>query len=156
MDLIIKDMQIPECRKLRQFINDYYPHLEMSVKTGHDQTIFEFMQTDLPPVTVFSGLTQPKEKKEKPLHTYYCLFLPLGIYCGFGAENIHHAYNKAAKHWGARNQIGRPYDDMPESKIQRDCRIYVFDDIKHVELTRKQVSHTLMTKLVKAWREENN
>ena len=95
-------------------------------------------------------------KEEKPLHTYYCLFLPLGIYCGFGAENIHHAYNKAAKHWGARNQIGRPYDDMPESKIQRDCRIYVFDDIKHVELTRKQVSHTLMTKLVKAWREENS
>lgn len=96
------------------------------------------------------------QQEEKPLHTYYCLFLPLGIYCGFGAENIHHAYNKAAKHWGARNQIGRPYDDMPESKIQRDCRIYVFDDIKHVELTRKQVSHTLMTKLVKAWREENN
>ena len=94
-------------------------------------------------------------KEEKPLHTYYCLFLPLGIYCGFGAENIHHAYNKAAKYWGARNQVGRPYDDMPESKIQKDCRIYVFDDIRHVSLTRKEVTHTLMTKLVKAWREEN-
>jgi hypothetical protein len=143
MDLLIKNIQIPECRKLRQFINDYYPHLDTTVQLNSEQ-----QQLDLENAPI-------KKVEEKPFHTYYCLFLPLGIYCGFGAENIHHAYNKAAKHWGARNQIGRPYDDIPQSKVQRDCRIYIFDDIKHVTITRTQVSHTLMTKLVKAWREEN-
>lgn len=99
--------------------------------------------------------------EEKPQHTYYCLFLPLGIYCGFGAENIHHAYNKAAKHWGARNQIGRPYDDMPQSIVHRDLRISVSEkESDFIGCNNpgkyKQVSHTLMTKLVKAWREENS
>lgn len=135
--------------KAARILHEVFPHWkvirprEEAIKQ-YAQGSFQAMSPDVP------------YKEEKPQHTYYCLFLPLGIYCGFGAENIHHAYNKAAKYWGARNQVGRPYDDMPESKIQRDCRIYVFDDIRHVSLTRKEVSHTLMTKLVKAWREENS
>lgn len=100
------------------------------------------------------------QQEEKPLHTYYCLFLPLGIYCGFGAENIHHAYNKAAKHWGARNPINPEYMDngviARKGEYTKEHRIAVFNDIKHMSVNNRAVTHTLMTKLVKAWREENS
>lgn len=95
-------------------------------------------------------------KEEKPQHTFYCLFYPLGIYCDFGAENIHHAYNKAAKYWGAPKQVGNPYDDIPHSVINRQCRILVTPNLTDMSPHHKLISHTLMTKLVKAWREENS
>lgn len=98
--------------------------------------------------------------EEKPQHTYYCLFLPLGIYCGFGAENIHHAYNKAAKHWGNKDKVNESYVVAYNTYV-KNHRISVSDN-EHAFIgcnnpgKYRQVSHTLMTKLVKAWREENN
>lgn len=95
--------------------------------------------------------------EEKPQHTYYCLFLPLGIYCGFGAENIHHAYNKAAKYWGAKANPNSSYIGG-EHRIQNQIeRIQVTDTAKWYDSKEyRLISHTLMTKLVKAWREENS
>lgn len=147
MYLMIDGLQIPECRKLRQFITDYYPHLSQKVG-GSLQN-----QLNLENAAFSNNIM----KSEKPLHTYYCLFLPLGIYCAFGAENIHHAYNKAAKHWGKKNPISQDAAIAPKGEYTREHRISVFDCLKHVNIPiYREVSHTLMTKLVKAWREENN
>lgn len=79
--------------------------------------------------------------------TFYCLFYPLGIYCAFGASNIHHAYNKAAKHWG----FVAPTVSVPMS--QRNKMICV-KDIPPNASQWQCIKQTLMTKLVKAWREE--
>lgn len=99
--------------------------------------------------------------EEKPQHTYYCLFLPLGIYCGFGAENIHHAYNKAAKYWGVRGKAESLNEKQNFNRFYKDERISVSmneRDFIGCNNTGKyrEVTHTLMTKLVKAWREENS
>lgn len=94
----------------------------------------------------------PKEEEQQS--TFYCLFYPLGIYCEFGASNIHHAYNKAAKYWGAKPAT--ECSSLPEhSRIQR---IQVFTDEKtalytgYPSNTYRKVSHCMMTELVKAWR----
>ena len=94
--------------------------------------------------------------EEKPQHTYYCLFLPLGIYCGFGAENIHHAYNKAAKYWGKKNILTQDVLMAGNGMFTKEHRLSVYQNNSFVCDHYKEVTHTLMTKLVKAWREENS
>ena len=93
------------------------------------------------------------ELKEEQQSTFYCLFYPLGIYCAFGASNIHHAYNKAAKYWGAK-KMDNPQElrTICHGELTQTYRLHVG---QHEFKGLKKVSHTLMTKCVKAWREEN-
>jgi len=92
---------------------------------------------------------KPREEEQT---TFYCLFLPLNVYCPFGASNIHHAYNKAARFWGIK---GAHYGTYPEFQvIRRQERISLLS-ADCDKTASKLITATLMTKVVKAWREEN-
>ena len=88
-------------------------------------------------------------KKEELMEEYYCAFVPLSIFCAFGASNIHHAYNKAAKNWGARpadaNVDVQFYNLVPMYRIRVARQINTFKGLK-------EVSQKEMTAIIKAWR----
>lgn len=106
-----------------------------------------------------------KHPREEQQTTFYCLFYPIGIYCEFGASNIHHAYNKAAKYWGAKPYLSE-YDKPTNSSPHAGC-IPVFSQLHRIKVCEsekaitdcnkygtkyRKVSHCMMTELIKAWR----
>jgi hypothetical protein len=96
---------------------------------------------------------QESESEPKCLKTFYCLFIPLGIYCEFGAENVYHAYNRAAKLWGAKTSFGTPI--APNGEYIATHRLMVYQGDKAL-VNKSKVSHTLMTDLVKTWKANNH
>jgi len=95
------------------------------------------------------------ESKIQEQSTFYCLFMPLGIYCAFGASNIYHAYNKALKQWGARVYLDQINTAYHKGDAERLYRISVYSNTSFIHEALKEVKQTTMTKLVKAWREDN-
>lgn len=92
---------------------------------------------------LFARKVSPLPRKEEQ-STFYCLFYPLTIYCPFGAENIHHAYNKAVKYW--------QYAEIQKGAANKSLIVMNYMGIKAGWI---EVSQTLMTKIVKAWVEDH-
>lgn len=88
---------------------------------------------------------------QQTLSTFHCGFLPLRIYTEFGAENVHHAYNKAAKQWGDK----KAGDCNLIQYITKEHRLIVNQNecsFNGTTPTFTKVSHSEFTAIIKAWR----
>lgn len=83
--------------------------------------------------------------------TFYCHFLPLGLWCSFGASNIHHAYNKAIKLWGAKQTTELQPREASNNVIKTE-RLSVYPDLQGC--ARQVISQPMMTALIKTWRDQ--
>lgn len=91
-----------------------------------------------------------QDPPQQTLTTFYCGFLPLRIYTSFGAENVHHAYNKAAKQWGDRRANG--YLTVQITKQHRLIVNQYENSFNGTTPTFTKVSHSEFTAIIKAWR----